>query len=346
MPRQERTKSGTDIYHLILRDNTPLLWRFGGGYVELNANGTPTSWNYYVTDHLGSTRMVVDSNDSIKEVINYYPFGAIYGDVGTDDALQRYKYNGKELDRMHGLNQYDYGARNYDPHMCRFTQMDPLAENYYNVSPYVYCFNNPVKYIDPDGRDGIISIYGNNITISANVYLYGKGATLSVLKQMQSDVNKVWGKNYSIEHGGKTYNVTFNINMSLYDGKEKNEPLVIADSWNPFSRNNYINITDDDRRSKVNFGDEGVWRSKGRNGKPLSDDDPAPHEVAHLLGLDDQYTDENGPNKGWEGNIMGDSKNGKLDERNIGDILNSVWKEYNKWKDKGNTGEFIYEINP
>lgn len=43
---------------------------------------------------------------------------------------------------------------------------------------------------------------------------------------------------------------------------------------------------------------------------------------------------------------MGDSKNGKLDERNIGDILNSVWKEYNKWKDKGNTGEFIYEINP
>ena len=152
MPRQERTKSGTDIYHLILRDNTPLLWRFGGGYVELNANGTPTSWNYYVTDHLGSTRMVVDSNDSIKEVINYYPFGAIYGDVGTDDALQRYKYNGKELDRMHGLNQYDYGARNYDPHMCRFTQMDPLAENYYNVSPYAYCANNPINAVDYEGK--------------------------------------------------------------------------------------------------------------------------------------------------------------------------------------------------
>jgi RHS repeat-associated protein len=328
-----------------------LIWKFNGGYVELNANGAPTSWNYYVTDHLGSTRMVVDSNDSIKEVINYYPFGSEMRMTNpallTDGTSHPYRFTGKELDKLNNLNMYDFGARWYDvAGVPMWTSVDPLAEEYYNVSPYAYCFNNPVKYIDPDGRDGIISIYRNNITISANVYLYGKGATLSVLKQMQSDVNKVWGKNYSIEHGGKTYNVTFNINMSLYDGKEKNEPLVIADSWNPFSRNNYINITDDDRRSKVNFGDEGVWRSKGRNGKPLSDDDPAPHEVAHLLGLDDQYTDENGPNKGWEGNIMGDSKNGKLDERNIGDILNSVWKEYNKWKDKGNTGEFIYEINP
>ena len=61
---------------LILRKGMPLLWQFDGGYVDLDANGTPTSWNYYVTDHLGSTRMVVDSNDSIKEVINYYPFGS------------------------------------------------------------------------------------------------------------------------------------------------------------------------------------------------------------------------------------------------------------------------------
>ena len=51
---------------LILRKGMPLLWQFDGGYVDLDANGTPTSWNYYVTDHLGSTRMVVDSNDSIK----------------------------------------------------------------------------------------------------------------------------------------------------------------------------------------------------------------------------------------------------------------------------------------
>ena len=52
-------KTTTDLHidGLILRNGSPLLWQFGGGYVDLNANGAPTCWNYYVTDHLGSTRM-------------------------------------------------------------------------------------------------------------------------------------------------------------------------------------------------------------------------------------------------------------------------------------------------
>jgi hypothetical protein len=54
---------------------------------------------------------------------------------------------------MHGLNQYDYGARNYDPLMCRFTQMDPLAETTIWQSPYVYGRNNPLRFIDPDGNE-------------------------------------------------------------------------------------------------------------------------------------------------------------------------------------------------
>lgn len=68
----------TDLYvdGMILRDGKPQTWQFDGGYVELDANGTPTSWNYYITDHLGSTRKVVDSNNNIKETINYYPFGS------------------------------------------------------------------------------------------------------------------------------------------------------------------------------------------------------------------------------------------------------------------------------
>jgi len=53
----------------------PLLWQFDGGYAELDANGTPTSWNYYVTDHLGSTRMVVSSNDSKKFEATYDAWG-------------------------------------------------------------------------------------------------------------------------------------------------------------------------------------------------------------------------------------------------------------------------------
>jgi RHS repeat-associated protein len=62
------------------------------------------------------------------------------------------KYNGKELVTMHGLNTYDYGARQYDPILCRWDRVDPLCEKNPEISPYAYCNNNPVKYVDPDGK--------------------------------------------------------------------------------------------------------------------------------------------------------------------------------------------------
>ena len=51
---------------------------------------------------------------------------------------------------MHGLNTYDYGARQYNPVTARWDRMDPLCEKYYGVSPYVYCGNDPIKHVDPD----------------------------------------------------------------------------------------------------------------------------------------------------------------------------------------------------
>ena len=72
-------------------------------------------------------------------------------------SLQPYKYNGKEFDRMHGLNTYDYGARQYIPALPSWDRIDPLAEEYYSVSPYAYCNNNPIRFIDPDGRIVIAS---------------------------------------------------------------------------------------------------------------------------------------------------------------------------------------------
>ncbi|WP_028904245.1 RHS repeat-associated core domain-containing protein [Prevotella sp. P6B4] len=74
----------------------------------------------------------------------YYPFGAPYADTSaaTNPDFQPYKYNGKELDKMHGLNTYDYGARQYDPILARWDREDPLAEDYRGISPYVYCGNS------------------------------------------------------------------------------------------------------------------------------------------------------------------------------------------------------------
>ena len=64
-----------------------------------------------------------------------------------------YTYTGKKEKTMHSLGWYDYGKRFYDPnYRLSFISIDPLCEKYYSTSPYVYCANNPVRYIDPDGR--------------------------------------------------------------------------------------------------------------------------------------------------------------------------------------------------
>lgn len=201
---------------------------------------------------------------------------------------------------------------------------------------------------DPDGQDGVIVIYGNNITISANVYLYGEGATKSIMSQYQKDVNARWGGTYSATSAnGTSFNVSFNVKFRLYHGKEKSNPIIIPKSWNPFNRDNFIKVGANDKRSYVLGGDEGVWRSQGRNGKTLAEDDPAPHEVGHLLGLGDKYSDENGVMEGWEGNIMGNSRTGIVEQKNIDAILMDAMKEYDKWIQNPDNSrkEFRYEIN-
>ncbi len=76
---------------------------------------------------------------------------------------------------MHGLNTYDYGARQMDPVICQWTTVDPLAEKYYNVSPYAYCADNPVNAVDPDGKDGYYTLQGNyigtNFASTSNIYI-------------------------------------------------------------------------------------------------------------------------------------------------------------------------------
>ncbi|MDH6310474.1 RHS repeat-associated protein [Dysgonomonas sp. PFB1-18] len=116
-----------------------------GGYIEGGL------YYFYVNDHLGNNRVVVGSDGQRKQQNHYYPFGMTFADSFNPD-IQPYKYNGKELEKTHELNMYDYSARYYDPALGRFTTVDPLAEEYYSISPYVYVMNNPLKYIDPDGR--------------------------------------------------------------------------------------------------------------------------------------------------------------------------------------------------
>ena len=120
-----------------------------GGYVDYS--GETPIYHTYLTDHQGNVRVVVDENAAVKQVNHYYPYGALFAE-STNGDVQPYKYNGKELDRMHGLDWYDHGARHNDAAIGRWHVMDPLCEKYYDVSPYAYCAGDPVNAIDPDGK--------------------------------------------------------------------------------------------------------------------------------------------------------------------------------------------------
>ena len=75
------------------------------------------------------------------------------GDISAEEECrQKYKFEGKELDRSFGLDNYDIHARNYFAMLPRWDRVDPLAEKYYGISPYVYCAGDPVNWKDVDGK--------------------------------------------------------------------------------------------------------------------------------------------------------------------------------------------------
>ncbi len=127
------------------------------GYIGEGSEGRFT-YHTYLSDYQGNIRGVLDNAGRLLQVNHYYPSGLSFAEkIGPE--IQPRKYNGKELDRTHGVNIYDYGWRMYDPAILEWWGVDKLAEKYYDVSPYVYCRSNPVNAIDPDGRDGIFIVF-------------------------------------------------------------------------------------------------------------------------------------------------------------------------------------------
>jgi RHS repeat-associated protein len=129
-------------------------------------------YEYTLRDHLGNSRvMVADKNEDgfiqvsesdlggspgyteILQENHYYAFGLNmegpwHTPVAPEDKVNRYQYNGKELNDDIGLGWYSYGAREYDPVIGRFTGIDPMAESFSFQTPYAYAANNPISKID------------------------------------------------------------------------------------------------------------------------------------------------------------------------------------------------------
>ena len=101
---------------------------------------------YYHTDHLGSIRAVSNSNGNIVGLYTYDSFGNVVQEVSYPDA-DRLRFTGKRLDST-GL--YYFNARYYDSTLGRFISADPARQG---LNWYVYCNNNPLMFVDPDGEN-------------------------------------------------------------------------------------------------------------------------------------------------------------------------------------------------
>ncbi|PZU82756.1 MAG: sugar-binding protein [Chryseobacterium sp.] len=162
---------------------------------------------YQYKDHLGNVRVsyVKNGNDlEIRDRNDYYPFGMSFlksNQATLYDPMAipyNYKYNGKELQET---GFYDYGARMYMPDIARWGVVDPLAEKSRRFSPYTYALDNPILFVDPDGREAykptpreaaLMSkhVYGDNVKLEGGwkVSNAGKGLPLNNKSGLKSAV--------------------------------------------------------------------------------------------------------------------------------------------------------------
>jgi len=195
------------------------------GYVE--PNGSTYNYVYQYKDHLGNIRLSykdisLTSTPSLQivEENNYYPFGLKHKgyNMAINGTHHKYMFGGKEYDEsFQTLNTYDFGARNYDPALGRWMNIDPLAEQMRRHSPYNYAFNNPIFFIDYDGMapdpiyDKNTNLIGDDGKDEGKIHIVYNNSQAREIK------NQTKGGNNAIDLSGKDV-VTLNGGGATVDG--------------------------------------------------------------------------------------------------------------------------------
>jgi len=219
------------------------------GFFEVFINNQAQTPVYY------DNMMITMSSGSVMEVNAYYSFGKriplLSSPANLVNLSNKYLYNEKEIQTELDLNWHDYGERMLNGE--RWFVPDPLAEKYYHISPYAYCLNNPIFYVDPDGREvsikhlsathqkslqtfmssptgmafvGRYMSAGQTLTVNGQNYYFDKtGDRAKDLLSLQSRAMSALGENQTLIKGtkGKTLNElsTSDVNKIIQEGVQQ-----------------------------------------------------------------------------------------------------------------------------
>ena len=257
--KEELLVKTTDfIGNFVYENGVPAYIMNDEGRLVYANNGRTYFAEAYLKDHLGNVRVAFRREYGVlkvRQVNSYYPFGMNIKQLSANSTdpnhPNEYLYNGKLMQDEMGLNWLDYGARGYDGVLGRWHSSDPRAEKYFSWSPYSYCYNNPLNFVDPQGdtvkfagnaEKTAYDAYKNNVNSSVEAYdkrtqkLRDKGKTERADKrvanrgsneyvQIQEELNKTesdeivfmvrMGSNISSKEGGG--NITYNSDTKQID---------------------------------------------------------------------------------------------------------------------------------
>ena len=282
-----------------------------GGLLYLTIDGMPYVPDY---DNIGNITRYLDANGNVVAQYTYDAFGGTLSQIGTMCDVFRHRFSTKYLDVETGF--YYYGYRFYRPDLGRWLNRDPIDERG-GLNLYGFCGNNPVSRFDVDGRKVQITQSGNEITVTLNITIYyanrlelnARTDLERIARRIKKQIEEKWNSQ-TWQCGCRTVRFRANVkyrNQVGANGIEDDNLIAIS--------------TDPNLRSTVNGDNRGNWNADNKPGT----DWKFAHEAGHLMGLDDDYTDDpvsgrSVPHQGHGGHMMGEW-GGSVNQHEVEDLL-------------------------
>jgi len=204
----------------------------------------------------------------------------------------RYGFNGMENDNeVKGSgNSYDFGARIYDPRLGRWLSLDPMMTKYTDLSPYNFSGNNPILFVDKDGRDYGVYINHKDNTIIVKATLYTTNDYICSAESAAMSWNNENGKHqYKVGDGpnAKYYDIKFEVTVKAFDDPQTMVNELYKDKSG--EANQYMNVPDDALNGDNGWTGSINKKEGGANKflvtKSSEKRKTGSHEVGHGLGL-------------------------------------------------------------